>query len=162
MRKDGAIDHRGAIRKDHLRVVSHTNRYRYLLTPKSNTVSSREISVSRKDVNEIQLAKAAIKAGIDSLLAEAGITTHEIDRVVIAGAFGTYIDIKNAIAIGMLPNIPLERFSQIGNAAGAGARQMLLSMNVRELAEELALKSNYLELTTYKGFLGLYTNAMGF
>ncbi len=162
MRKDKAIDHRGTIQKDHPRVTSHSKSFRYLLTPKSNAGSSREISVSRKDVNEIQLAKAAIKAGIDSLLAEAGITTEQIDRIIIAGAFGTYIDIKNAIQIGMLPNLPLERFSQIGNAAGAGARQMLLSTNVRKMSEELALKSKYLELTTYSNFQDLFTNAMGF
>jgi uncharacterized 2Fe-2S/4Fe-4S cluster protein (DUF4445 family) len=60
----------------------------------------------------------------------------------------------------MFPDLPLRRFSQVGNAAGAGARQMLLSINARETAEELARTSNYVELTTYGKFLDLFTKAM--
>ncbi len=117
-------------------------------------------SSSRKDVNEIQLAKAAIRAGIEALLEQAGITSAEVDRFIIAGAFGTYINLKSAIQIGMFPDVPVSRFIQVGNAAGAGARQMLLSSNARETAEELARTSNYVELTTYGKFLDLYTKAM--
>ena len=162
MLKDGAIDPRGALQKRHPRLVEHNNQYKYLLVSQTDSRLGHDILVSRKDVNEIQLAKGAIRAGIESLLTRAGISNIDIDRVIIAGAFGTYISIKSAIQIGMFPNLPLEKFFQVGNAAGAGARQMLLSQNVRKTGEELAKRSQYVELTTYSNFLDLYTNAMGF
>jgi uncharacterized 2Fe-2S/4Fe-4S cluster protein (DUF4445 family) len=157
---DGAIDRRGAFKKGHPRIVENNHQKKYLLVPKADTGIENDIVVSRKDVNEIQLAKAAIRAGIEALLDQAGITSADVDRFIVAGAFGTYINLKSAIQIGMFPDLPLTRFSQVGNAAGAGARQMLLSIDARETAEELALTSNYVELTTYGKFLDLFTKAM--
>jgi len=63
-----------------------------------------------------------MRCGVEALLQDAGRTAHEIDHVIIAGAFGSYIDVSSAMTIGMLPNLPLERFRQVGNAAGTGAR----------------------------------------
>jgi uncharacterized 2Fe-2S/4Fe-4S cluster protein (DUF4445 family) len=160
MRMDGAIDRRGSVEKGHTRIVENNHQKKYLLVPKADTGIENDIVVSRKDVNEIQLAKAAIRAGIEALLDQAGITSADVDRFIVAGAFGTYINLKSAIQIGMFPDLPLRRFSQVGNAAGAGARQMLLSINARETAEELARTSNYVELTTYGKFLDLFTKAM--
>lgn len=162
MQSDGVIDHRGALQKGHKNLYQINNTYRYILASKEKTGTDRDIYITRKDVNEIQLAKAAIRAGIESLLAQAGITGADIDRVIIAGAFGTYINLKSAIQIGMLPELPLEKFTQVGNAAGAGARQMLLSRRIRREAENIALSSNYLELTAYKNFLEFYASAMSF
>ena len=79
---------------------------------------------------------------------------------MIAGAFGSYLDIRSAIRIGMFPSLPQERFRQIGNAAGAGARQMLVSQERRRLAAEIANRSEYLELSTQPEFTKRYLKAI--
>ena len=131
-----------------------------LLVPEKDSGNQKDITISRKDVNEIQLAKAAIRAGLDILLAEAGIEAEEVDKVLVAGAFGTYISVPNAIEIGMFPDIPLGRFQQVGNAAGMGAVQALISMKHRHLISEVSKDVDYIELTTYGDFQKLYMNAM--
>jgi uncharacterized 2Fe-2S/4Fe-4S cluster protein (DUF4445 family) len=124
--------------------------------------NGRAITLSRKDVNEIQLAKAAIRAGVEILLREGGLQVEEVGSFVIAGAFGTYIDIENAIRIGMLPRLPLERFQQVGNAAGMGAREMLISKNARLNAENIVEKISYVELTVHPRFFDVYANELMF
>jgi uncharacterized 2Fe-2S/4Fe-4S cluster protein (DUF4445 family) len=104
------------------------------------------ITVSQKDVRELQLAKAAIRLGIRALVEAVGLTEDTIDRVILAGAFGTYIDVESAVEIGMLPALPLDRFKQVGNAAGTGARLALISSSQRSLARKIALRAGYLEL----------------
>lgn len=131
-----------------------------LLVPGSESGNHQDITISRKDVNEIQLAKAAIRAGLDILLIEAGIQADDVDRVLVAGAFGTYISVPNAIEIGMFPRIPLSRFQQIGNAAGMGAVQALISIKHRHLISEVIKDVDYIELTTYPTFQELYMKAM--
>ena len=109
---------------------------------------------------EIQLAKAAIQSGIETLLAHLQVAPEAIENVVIAGAFGSYLDIRSAIRIGMFPRLPRERFRQVGNAAGAGARQMLRSRERRRIAEALALRSEYLELSTQPEYTQRYLRAL--
>jgi uncharacterized 2Fe-2S/4Fe-4S cluster protein (DUF4445 family) len=121
---------------------------------------NRDVVVTRKDVHEIQLAKAAIRTGLDILLAEAGVSHEEIDEFIVAGAFGTYLNLRSAIRIGMFPDLPLERFRQVGNAAGAGAIQMLISKQRRQLAEELTQRVEYIELTTHPDFSDRYMKAL--
>jgi len=91
-----------------------------ILVADSESGNGRAITLSRGDINEIQMAKGAIRAGQEILLKEAGISAEEVDRVIIAGAFGTYIDVENAVNIGMLPHIPVHRFSQNRKCRGDG------------------------------------------
>jgi len=112
----------------------------------------RVITVTQQDVREIQLAKAAIQTGIEVLLRENGLAAEQVSKVLIAGAFGSYIDVGNAVAIGMLPSLPLGRFSQIGNAAGVGARRLLLSESLRHTARALRSRARFIELALYPGF----------
>jgi uncharacterized 2Fe-2S/4Fe-4S cluster protein (DUF4445 family) len=110
------------------------------------------ITISQKDVRELQLAKAAIRLGIQALVGDEGLTEDDLEKIIIAGAFGTFIDVKSAITIGMLPDLPLERFSQVGNAAGTGARLALISKTEREKAKEIAKLDGYIELAKIPGF----------
>jgi uncharacterized 2Fe-2S/4Fe-4S cluster protein (DUF4445 family) len=110
------------------------------------------ITISQKDVRELQLAKAAIRLGIQALVQAEGLAEEEIEQVVIAGAFGTFIDVESAITIGMLPALPLERFKQVGNAAGTGARLALISQRQRMKAQEIAQRDGYIELAAVPGF----------
>jgi uncharacterized 2Fe-2S/4Fe-4S cluster protein (DUF4445 family) len=92
----------------------------------------------------------------------AGVGPGEVDRVVIAGAFGTYIDIRSAMQTGLLPAFPRARVEQVGNAAGAGARQMLVSATLRRRAESLARDTRYVELTTQPAFADTFARAICF
>ncbi len=122
----------------------------------------REIVITRKDIHEIQLAKAAIRAGIQTLCRRAGIQETDIRSFVIAGAFGTHLDLASAIKVGMFPPLPASVFHQVGNAAGVGARMMLASISARQAAERLARLSEYIELTIAPEFTGYYENAIYF
>lgn len=119
-----------------------------------------DITFTQKDVREVQLAKGAISAGIQVLLETNGLKEEDIDEVIIAGAFGTYIDIKSAITIGMLPDLAPERFRQIGNAAGMGAGMALVSMSKRLEAQEIAEQIEYIELASYPAFNKIFTKAL--
>jgi len=110
------------------------------------------ITVSQKDVRELQLAKAAIRVGIRALLEAEGLSEDRIDEVVIAGAFGTFIDVESAVTIGMLPNLGLDRFKQVGNAAGTGARLALISRSQRLQAQQIASRDGYIELACMPDF----------
>lgn len=120
----------------------------------------RDIAITQKDIEQIQLAKGAIRAGMDILMAHSNITASDIDEISIAGAFGTYLDPHNAIRIGLFPQIPLNRIKAIGNAAGAGARMMVASVEARRKAISLAEKVDYLELTVYPEFSKFFAEGM--
>ena len=120
------------------------------------------ISINQKDIVEIQLAKGAIRAGIEVLLEHADINFKDLDRIIIAGAFGSYIDPKNVIDIGMFPGIPLRKIRQVGNAAGVGAKMILVSKKQRINAEKIAKKIKYLELAAFPGFNNHFINSMQF
>jgi len=111
-----------------------------------------DITLSQKDVRELQLAKAAIRLGIQALVEAEELEESDLDQVIIAGAFGTFIDVKSAIIIGMLPDLPLERFTQVGNAAGTGARLALISNVERKKADEIARQDEYIELAKIPNF----------
>jgi uncharacterized 2Fe-2S/4Fe-4S cluster protein (DUF4445 family) len=120
------------------------------------------VSFSQADIRAVQLAKAAIRTGTDLLLAEAGIAEAGIGRFIIAGAFGAYIAVESGIAIGLFPDLPRERFEQVGNAAGAGIRGMLASVEARHEAAALAHACEYIELSSRTGFQKTFLHRIGF
>lgn len=120
------------------------------------------VHFSQDDVRAVQLAKAAIRTGVDMLLQDQGLHEQDIDRFIIAGAFGAYIDITSGIAIGLFPQLPMERFEQVGNAAGLGVRQMLASQSARGRASELAATCEYVELSTRGEFQKVFLHHIGF
>jgi uncharacterized 2Fe-2S/4Fe-4S cluster protein (DUF4445 family) len=132
----------------------------FLLVAAGERGAPRDVVINRRDVNEIQLAKAAIRAGVEVLLEEAELEEGQIERVVVAGAFGTYLDVDSALAVGMFPQLSRERFIQVGNAAGMGAKMALLSRRCRGVAEEIVRRVEYVELTTHSHFVAAYTAAL--
>ncbi len=122
----------------------------------------REITITQEDVSEIQLAKGAIRTGIEILLEKTGLKAQDIDGVIVAGAFGTYIDPLKAVRIGMFPEIDVGKFTQVGNGAGIGAKAILVSQKLREQANQLAKRVEYLELATHAKFLEHFTRAIRF
>ncbi len=120
------------------------------------------VYLSKKDVREVQLAKAAIHAGIDILIQESGIEDNDIDEVLIAGGFGNFIDLKNACAIGLLPKSLFEKIRPVGNAAGEGARKALVSKKMREYMDLIQSRSSYIELASHPDFADLYADHLPF
>ena len=118
----------------------------YVLAFGKETATDTDIVVNQKDIEEIQLAKAAIFAGTSILMKELRLNDDDISSVFLAGAFGTYTDPQSALIVGMYPDIALSRIKFVGNAAGSGARLALRSMEVREKAEQVAKRIEYIEL----------------
>jgi uncharacterized 2Fe-2S/4Fe-4S cluster protein (DUF4445 family) len=152
MHAAGILDANGGMKVGHPLVRGEGKQARVVLAEAGGRVHGREIAVNRVDVNEVQLAKGAIRAGIEILLSEAGISFGEVDQVIVAGAFGTYLTTKSAVSVGMFPNLPQRRFRQVGNAAGIGAKQMLVSAALRHEAVALARRIEYVDLTTNPRF----------
>lgn len=149
----GVLAESGRMQVDsHHRVRQQGDRREFVLVEADGRAERKEITVTQDDIREIQLAKAAIQTGIQVLIAASGLSLAAIDKVIIAGAFGSYIDVANAVAIGMLPALPLDRFSQVGNAAGIGAKLALLSRTKRTEAQALHRRVNYVELAQYPKF----------
>lgn len=158
----GVVDGRGALRAVHRHVDQIHGETGFVLAGALESGHGRPVLVTRKDVAEIQLAKAAIRAGIEVLLDAAGITAQAVERFVIAGAFGSYINVESAVRIGMFPALPLERFEQVGNAAGIGATHLLLSRELRARVAALTAEIQYLELTAEADFEMRFIEQMAF
>jgi uncharacterized 2Fe-2S/4Fe-4S cluster protein (DUF4445 family) len=120
------------------------------------------IVITQKDVREVQLAKAAIRAGIKLLQSKAGIDDSHIEQYLIAGAFGNYIDPSHAIRLGLLPSVPLEKVKFVGNAAASGARLVLLNRHMRSLATTLARQIQYVEIGHEAEFSMIFADCLLF
>jgi uncharacterized 2Fe-2S/4Fe-4S cluster protein (DUF4445 family) len=145
----------------HERVILENGKPRkFVIAWPEETAIGRAITVSLKDIRNLQLAKAALRAGAEILLRTYGV--EKPDRVILAGAFGTFIDRHHALAIGMLPDCPPEAVTSVGNAAGDGARFALVSMGKRREAAWVADKVHYVELATDPDFQREYVKAMYF
>ena len=120
-----------------------------------------EITFSGHDIAEVLLAKAAMQAGQKILLNNLGLKEDDLSAICIAGSFGNHIDPKSAKAVGLIPKIDLEKVKSICNAAGEGAREMLLSRKIRAEAEKVANRIEYIELMSLEyGFNDIYVESM--
>jgi len=122
--------------------------------------AGRDIVITQRDVEQIQLAKAAIYAGCRILMKRRKAATEDLKNVFVAGAFGNYIDLENAKLIGMFPDVPTKNIRFVGNAAGAGARMALLSKKHRRIASSISKKTSYLELALDSDFQTEFTSAL--
>ena len=156
----GVINHTGRMTKDHPRVRVCNGQMEFVLTGGAADNADPTITFTQRDVREIQLAKGAMRSGIQALLDANDLSDHDIDEIIIAGAFGSYIDVASAITIGMLPSLPLDQFRQVGNAAGAGARMALLSRSQRTEAASIASRVRYIELATVPNFQSMFARSI--
>ncbi|WP_309493633.1 ASKHA domain-containing protein [Candidatus Hecatella orcuttiae] len=162
MFKAGVILKNGNINKDlrSPRLRQGEDGYEFILVPKEETAIGADIVVTQKDVRAIQLAKGAMYTGAKILMKHFGV--RELDEVVLAGAFGSYIDREASMAIGLFPDCDLAKVKAVGNAAGDGARLALLSREKREEAYEVAKKVKYVELTVDPSFQSEFMKSMFF
>jgi len=160
LRRAGALSDRGRMLAGHPLVRRGEDGLEVVLVEAAASSTGRDIVVMQEDVSQVQLAKGAIRAGIQVLLGEAGISAEQITEVVIAGAFGSFLDPASAVGIGLFPPLPLARFRAVGNAAGAGARLALLSLTQRALAADIARRVHYVELTVHPRFVDEFARGM--
>ncbi len=120
----------------------------------------RDIVLTEVDIENIIRSKAAIYAGITTLLKEVGLTVDKLEKIYIAGGFGNYLNIEKAIILGMLPDIPKDRFIFLGNTSITGAYLCLLSEELKKEAEDIASRMTYIELSVSRGFMDEYMSAM--
>lgn len=163
MRRAGILSRTGRIQAGRPGVREQADgNHQYVLVPTEATGLGAELTISQADVRAIQLAKGAIRAGIETLLGEHGLRSEALDEIVVAGAFGSHLRVESALAIGLFPPLPPERIRQVGNAAGAGAGLMLLSVDERRQAERLSQQIRYTELAANRGFARKFADAQWF
>ena len=148
---EGVIDGSLAERSD--RVVEDGRTFSYVLYQGDST-----ISITQNDIRQIQLAKAALYAGVKLLMDRMAITS--VDRIRLAGAFGSHIDVKLAMVLGMIPDCPLQQVASVGNAAGTGARIALLNNESREEIETVVRKIEKIETAVETKFQEYFVEAM--
>jgi uncharacterized 2Fe-2S/4Fe-4S cluster protein (DUF4445 family) len=157
----GILDDKGRLGGHPLvRTNDHDGIREFVLVGEEERGGHPAITITQKDVRELQLAKGAMRTGIQVLLEAQGLAEEKIGQVIIAGAFGTYIDVASAITVGMLPRLPLDRCRQVGNAAGMGAKLALISRSKRAEAQAIARRVGYIELAAVPQFAEIFAQAM--
>jgi uncharacterized 2Fe-2S/4Fe-4S cluster protein (DUF4445 family) len=169
MLKSKILTRSGNFNKDRIdgeRLVRTNDKFEFNIVKKEDTSIGRSISLSQNDIRQLQMAKAAFYSGMRIILLELQKNEQflktEIEQIFLAGAFGNYINKENARYIGMIPDIPLDKIFQIGNAAGVGAQYCLINKNMRKKAHHLLSKIKYVEISLKKKFQREYAEAMYF
>jgi len=145
------------------RVVSYHGEVSFVVVPETDSGTGGPIVLTQRDVRQLQLASGAIRAGISILLKRAGLQPEDLETVLIAGGFGNFIRRSNAQRIGLLPcRIPRHRIRYQGNTSLAGARLVAVSVRARQMAEELARRTEHVDLSTDPDFQWAFADAMIF
>jgi uncharacterized 2Fe-2S/4Fe-4S cluster protein (DUF4445 family) len=158
----GVIDRGGNVRLDaptrRARMGQHGPEY--VVAWPEETAGGKAIALSKVDVDNLMRAKAAVYAGFSVLASSVGVDLQDVQRVLVAGAFGQYINVEKAIQIGLLPDLPWDRFQFLGNTSVRGAYLSLISRTARREASEAARKMTYLELSADNRFYDAFTAAL--
>ena len=156
----GIIDQRGKIRSlDHPRIVETESGRAYIVAPAETTGHGGDVLISQVDLDILLRSKAAMYTILTTITEEVGLSFGEIRRFYISGTFGTYIDPRMAIRIGMIPDLPLDTYAPLGNSSALGAEMFLSNRNRMKEVEEIADKVTYLELNVNQRFMTLFSAA---
>ena len=158
--RTGIINARGLFAREGKRILRDAHGMgRYVLAFPEESETGREVSLNEVDIDNFIRAKGAIFSAIDTLLQSVDMTVDMIDKVYVAGGIGSGINMKNAVNIGMLPDVELERFQYIGNSSLTGAYAMVVSDEANAKCAEVAANMTYLELSTYPGYMDSFVAA---
>ena len=153
---DGIVD--GGLASRTARIISNDRTWSYSLFTSEG--GEEPIVVTQNDIRQIQLAKAALYAGVKLLMDHMGV--DKIERIRLAGAFGSHINVQHAMVLGLIPDCPLEEVSSAGNAAGTGARIALLNVQSRHVIETLVKNIEKIETALEPKFQDYFVDAMAF
>ncbi len=132
----------------------------YVLAWAAETASGEDIVITHVDVDNLLRAKAAIYAGYSVLAEQVGMTLDEVQQMYVGGSFGKYINVEKAVQIGLLPDLPWEKFSFLGNTSVKGAYLALLDSQQRERIKDIANRMTYIELSADNSFYEAFTSAL--
>jgi uncharacterized 2Fe-2S/4Fe-4S cluster protein (DUF4445 family) len=158
----GLVDPTGklVVDRDPLRMQRIGGEWAYVVAGKDATSSGAPVYMSQSDLKNLIRSKAAMYTILGTVTQSVGIEFGDIERFYVAGAFGNYIDPKNAVTIGMLPDVPLDRFTGLGNAAGDGAVEVLRRRQAIAEVERIREKMTYLEMNVRGDFMSQLTAAL--
>ncbi len=142
------------------RLVPHGQGGAFVLAPAEETAIGGPILLTQRDIRQVQLAKGAIRAGIEIMMQELAVAPEQVAEVCLAGAFGNYIRPESALAIGLMPHLPRAALTPVGNAAGVGAQLALLSRRTWQDAAYVVDHVEYLELSLRQDFTRVFMQAM--
>jgi uncharacterized 2Fe-2S/4Fe-4S cluster protein (DUF4445 family) len=163
LRRAGGLDKGGKFdERSHPRLRGTDEGKEYVLVWAKDSGTHKDIVISETDIENLKRAKAAIYAGVSILIRHLGLSFSQVETFFVAGGFGTYVNMDNAISIGLLPDLPREKFAFIGNSSLAGSRMAALSLEGWNFADELARKMTYLELSVEPAYMDEYMAAMFF
>ena len=143
------------------RIIEQEGQMAFLLA-RAEDAGGQEVFLTQADIRQVQLAKGAIRAGITLLERKVGLADSDIERILLAGAFGNYIRPESALRIGLLPAVAAERIHFVGNAACSGAQMALVSSACRAEAGELARRIQYVEIAHEKNFGDVFAESIAF
>ncbi len=156
----GIINAKGLFVREGRRILRDAHGMgRYVLAFAEESETGREVSLNEVDIDNFIRAKGAIFSAIDTLLQSVDMTVDMIDKVYVAGGIGSGINMHNAVNIGMLPDVELEKFQYIGNSSLTGAYAMVVSDEANAKCAEVAANMTYLELSTYPGYMDSFVAA---
>ena len=162
MLEAGIIDKGGKINAAGRRIRQSDTGKEFVVCFKDETDISSDIVINEADIENLKRSKGAIYSATAILVKHLGLNFSNIAKIFIAGGFGTYLDIQKAIVIGLLPDLERSKFVFIGNSALAGAREILLSNQAMAMADKLASRITYFELSVDPGYMDEYSQALFF
>ena len=158
--RTGIINAKGLFQRDGKRVKRDEHGMgRYVIAFAEESETGREVAINEVDIDNFIRAKGAIFSAIDTLLSSVDMTVDMIDKVYVAGGIGSGINMKNAVNIGMFPDVELEKFQYIGNSSLTGAYAMVMSDEAAAKCTEVGANMTYLELSTYPGYMDSFVAA---
>jgi len=158
----GIIDQSGKFKIDagHTRIVQNRDEVAYVVEFAENTAMNEDIIFTESDIKNLILSKGAVYAGFTVLLNQAGLDFSMLDRILITGGFGQYLDIEKAVTIGLLPDIDRKKFKYLGNSSVAGAYMALLSEDYRKEALQISNNMTYIDFSSNNQFMDEFTSAL--
>jgi uncharacterized 2Fe-2S/4Fe-4S cluster protein (DUF4445 family) len=163
MRRLGIVNRSGRMQEGKPGVAASADGdHLYVLVAAGKTALGGDLTISQSEVRSLQLAKGAIRAGIETLCALQGVESGQLEEIVVAGTFGNQLQIDSAVEIGLFPRLPAGAIRQVGNAAGTGAALMLLSVDERRESDALSASIRYVELGREAGFMRRFAECQWF
>ncbi|HJW85410.1 MAG TPA: ASKHA domain-containing protein [Candidatus Brocadiaceae bacterium] len=159
--RSGVIDRTGNFQKgiNTERLRKTDNGYEFVLVSKDKTSTKRDVVITQADIQNIIRSKAAIYSGISTLVESMGMGMNDIEQLFLAGGFGNYLDIRSAITIGMLPDVPVTKVQFVGNSSVIGAKMCLFSKDAYESAGKIASRMTYFDLMSNNKYMEEYVSA---
>jgi uncharacterized 2Fe-2S/4Fe-4S cluster protein (DUF4445 family) len=158
----GLVDSSGVLvaKKDPLRMIDTRHGKGYIIVPGEQAAHGKDILITEADIKNLMRSKGAMFTILRIVTQSVGITFKEVKHFFVAGTFGSYIEPEKAITIGMLPDIPIDKYKRLGNASGKGAVEVLLSNRARRELSRIRDKITYLEMNVNANFMSQFTSSL--